>query len=44
MPGGPGTADLALQHLDGAERAALVAIIREEMARGSARSAEPSGE
>lgn len=40
----PGTADRALRHLTGVERAALVDIIREEMARASARSAEPAGE
>jgi len=40
----PGTADRALRHLNDVERAALVDIIREEMARASARSAEPAGE
>jgi hypothetical protein len=40
----PGTADRALRQLSDAERAALVEIIREEMTRASARSAEPAGE
>jgi hypothetical protein len=41
---GVGTADRALGHLNEAERAALVRIIREEMAHGPAAGAEPSGE
>ena len=44
LPAGPGTADRALGHLTDTERAALVEIIREEIARSSARSGEPSGE
>ena len=44
LPAGPGTADRALRHLTDAERAALVDIIREEIAHRSAHSAEPSGE
>jgi hypothetical protein len=40
----PGTADRALRQLNDAERAALVDIIREEMARAPARSADPAGE
>jgi len=44
LPAGPGTADRALRHLTGAERAVLVEIIREEIAHRSARGAEPSGE
>lgn len=42
LPSGPGTADRALGHLDEAERAALVEIIREEIARTTARGAAPS--
>ena len=44
LPSGPGTADQALRHLTDAERAALVDIIRDEIAHRSAPGAEPSGE
>jgi hypothetical protein len=44
LPAGPGTADRALRHLTDAERAALVDIIREEIAHRPAYRAEPSGE
>jgi hypothetical protein len=41
LPAGPGTADKALTHLNETERAALVAIIREEIARTAARGSAP---
>lgn len=44
LPAGPGAADRALGQLSDDERAALVDLIRAEMARGSVRSPEPSGE
>jgi len=40
----PGTADRALRQLNHAERAALADLLREEMARPSARIADPAGE
>jgi hypothetical protein len=44
LPAIPGTADRALRHLNDAERAALVDIIREEISRASAKVADPAGD